>query len=90
MIYTKELPNINKIRELAVAVKSFPVSCHDIVQRAEELRFDEVTVNFLKRFSGDMSFSNQAELLEQCSILESIIEEGKGQPPERLREGEAD
>ena len=90
MMYTRELPNINKIRELAIAVQSFPVTCHDIVQRAEELHFDEVTVNFLKRFAGDMRFDNQAELLEQCSILEDIIEEGKGQPPERLREGEAD
>lgn len=85
MIYTKKLPLVKQLQQLAGEVKDFPITGLGIAQYAGHLGYDEATIDFLNLFSKKLVFTSRSNFLENCSLLERLLKEERNSPPEHLR-----
>lgn len=85
MIYTERLPRLNSLRLLAKEIRNFPITGLGIVQHAEHLGYDKETIDFLGLFSQGILFNSRNDFLNQCSLLEKLLEEERNSVPEHLR-----
>jgi len=75
MQYTKRMPAIKELRQLAREVENYPITGLGIAQYAEHMGYNDDTVDFIKLFSRKMVFVNQADFVDHCSLLERLLTE---------------
>jgi len=85
MQYTKRMPAIKELRQLAREVENYPITGLGIAQYAEHMGYNDDTVDFIKLFSRKMVFVNQADFVDHCSLLERLLTEESKQPYENLK-----
>ncbi|PJE65523.1 hypothetical protein COU91_01260 [Candidatus Saccharibacteria bacterium CG10_big_fil_rev_8_21_14_0_10_47_8] len=84
-MYTEQLPRINSLKLLAREIRNFPITGLGIVQHAEHLGCDKEIIDFLRLFSQGILFNSRNDFLNQCSLLEKLLEEESQSVPEHLR-----
>ena len=84
-MYTKKMPQINSLRQLATDIENFPISGLGIVEFAEHQGYSDEIVDFLKLFSRRIIFISQSDFLQHCSMLERLLREEQHSVPEHLR-----
>lgn len=85
MIYTKTLPQVSELRQLALNIRDFPITGLGIVQLADHLGYDEKVTDFIKLFSQGIVFNSRTDFLDHCSLLERLLKEEYRSVPEHLR-----
>ena len=90
MQYVKRMPAIKELRELAREINAYPITGLGIAQYAEHLGYDGETVDFVKLFSRNMVFVNQADFVDHCALLERLLIEEERTGSGRFQESEED
>ena len=75
MLYTQEMPTIEKIAKLAADIRSYPVTAKQVLLLASGLGYSLETINFIKQFPGDAVFESRVDFLTRCEDLRILLNE---------------
>jgi len=84
-MYTKQLPNMKTIQQVAKLAGPFPTSARMIVFYAKHFGLDHDVTDFLHQFHPDEMFQSRADFITRCDELELMIQEEREMPKEVLR-----
>jgi len=93
MIYTKKLPQIKGLQQLAEDIdvtEDYPISGLGVLQFAEHRGYGDEVLNFLMLFSKKIIFISRNDFLQHCSLLEKLLREEKRSDPDEFRNLEED
>lgn len=88
MLYTKQLPNLSKLRQLAKHVAVFPASAQQFFDTAERSGCNQDILSFLRFFHPDETFSNDLDFITRCEELELLLNQERQSPYEVVRSPE--
>ena len=84
MIYTRPLPSMRSLKQLASSDGPFPTKSYHMVVSAEQSGFGADMLAFLNLFPHDEAFLSREDFLQKCQELEIAIYSERELPVKEL------
>lgn len=85
MVYQAQMPSLDELEKVYGNVAESPAAVADLVARAKSIGCSRDVVDFINLFSNSRVFENRKAFLDECVVLERMIQQERESPPEILK-----